>query len=121
KDWDKPKLKEIFSQLEFKTLGKRLLGEEFAPAVAVAPDMVQTDLFGNIVEPPAATGKTAAAPAKAVSDEEAGGLPEKNIHNTPHRYEAIADKKALGALVKKLEAKAEICVDTETTGIDANT
>jgi DNA polymerase-1 len=29
KDWDKEKLKEIFAELEFKTLGKRLLGDEF--------------------------------------------------------------------------------------------
>ncbi len=28
KDWDKEKLKEIFAELEFKTLGKRILGED---------------------------------------------------------------------------------------------
>src|SRR6476646_5025149 len=30
KDWDKEKLKEVFADLEFKTLGKRLLGEDFS-------------------------------------------------------------------------------------------
>lgn len=34
KDWDKEKLKEIFAELEFKTLGKRLLGDEFSIAAA---------------------------------------------------------------------------------------
>ena len=28
KDWNKEKLKEVFAELEFKTLGKRILGEE---------------------------------------------------------------------------------------------
>ena len=30
KDWNKEKLKEVFAELEFKTLGKRILGEEFS-------------------------------------------------------------------------------------------
>jgi DNA polymerase-1 len=34
KDWDKEKLKEIFAELEFKTLGRRLLGDEFSIAAA---------------------------------------------------------------------------------------
>lgn len=126
KDWNNARLKEIFGQLEFKTLGKRLLGEEFAPAAPAAgtlpPDMVQTDLFGNIVEAPAPAAKAApAARALPAGNDEATGLPEKNIHNTPHQYEAVVGKKELAALVKTLSAFPEICVDTETTGIDANT
>lgn len=128
KEWNNPKLKEIFSQLEFKTLGKRLLGEEFAPAApasagALPPDMVQTDLFGNIVEPPAAAAKAAPATRSIVANDEdsAGLIADKNIHNTPHHYEAVIGKKELAALVKKLGEHQEICVDTETTGIDANT
>ncbi|MFN5034632.1 MAG: 5'-3' exonuclease H3TH domain-containing protein, partial [Bacteroidota bacterium] len=31
KDWNKNELKTIFSELEFRTLGKRLLGEDFVP------------------------------------------------------------------------------------------
>ena len=57
KDWDKEKLKEVFAELEFKTLGKRLLGEDFSVASSSKgvvekeiPQGVQTDLFGNIVE-----------------------------------------------------------------------
>ncbi|HUM65060.1 MAG TPA: 5'-3' exonuclease H3TH domain-containing protein, partial [Chitinophagaceae bacterium] len=30
RDWDTEKLKEVFTELEFKTLGKRLLGEDFS-------------------------------------------------------------------------------------------
>ncbi len=32
KDWNKEKLNEVFTELEFKTLGKRILGEEFSVA-----------------------------------------------------------------------------------------
>lgn len=56
KDWDKEKLNEIFTELEFRTLGKRLLGEDFTPSLPSRfvvekeiPQGVQTDLFGNII------------------------------------------------------------------------
>ena len=58
KEWDKEKLKEVFTELEFKTLGKRILGEDFSITSSQKgvvekeiPQGVQTDLFGNIVEP----------------------------------------------------------------------
>src|ERR1044071_3383415 len=57
KDWDKDSLTNIFTELEFKTLGKRILGESFSVTSAQAgsttkeiPQGVQTDLFGNIIE-----------------------------------------------------------------------
>src|SRR5688500_18648017 len=52
KDWNKEKLKEVFTELEFKTLGKRILGEEVTASGKTAPEGVQIDLFGNIVENP---------------------------------------------------------------------
>src|SRR3974390_2606556 len=56
KEWNKDALNEIFNGLEFKTLGKRILGEGYAQPGYVAPEAVQTDLFGNAVKP-AAAGK----------------------------------------------------------------
>ncbi|MEK7224903.1 MAG: 5'-3' exonuclease H3TH domain-containing protein, partial [Bacteroidota bacterium] len=57
KEWNKEKLKEVFGELEFRTLGKRLLGEDFSVASSAKsivekeiPQGVQTDLFGNIIE-----------------------------------------------------------------------
>jgi DNA polymerase-1 len=62
KEWNREALNEIFTALEFRTLGKRILGESVgAPGGAAggytAPEGVQTDLFGNAVNPPAAAGK----------------------------------------------------------------
>ena len=123
KEWDKEKLKEIFGELEFRTLGKRLLGDDFAvgaPAKSVVdkeiPQGVQTDLFGNIIEAP--KPETTTIPEAA--DEEGGLVVDKNIHNTPHEYEVAATDTAIKKLVTELKKHPEICFDTETTGIDAN-
>jgi len=43
------KLIEVFAELEFKSLGKRILGDEFN-VFQTAPAGVQTDLFGQPVE-----------------------------------------------------------------------
>lgn len=122
KDWDKEKLKEVFADLEFKTLGKRLLGDDFSIATGSKgvvekeiPQGIQTDLFGNIIEP---------EPIKAEpirSDEDEPALPvDKNINNTVHRYESIEGDVAIKKLVTDLQKHTEICFDSETTGIDAN-
>ena len=137
-----PALTEIFNLLEFKTLGKRILGGGFEVVVAQDPE-VQTDLFGNEVKSKKATVKTktivldSEAGTQSVlepndepgnpgydDDEEASDLPKlianKNIENTPHTYEMIVGDQAIDAFIKKVSAKKEICIDTETTGIDAN-
>ena len=127
KDWDKEKLKKVFTELEFKTLGKRLLGEDFSitsPYKSVVekeiPQGVQTDLFGNIVEKPD-SGNGEQKQAEEADAEIAEGLrSDKNINNTPHQYKAVADEKAIKKLVAELKKYDEICFDTETTGIDAN-
>ncbi|MFM6993774.1 MAG: DNA polymerase I, partial [Sediminibacterium sp.] len=44
----------------------------------------------------------------------------KNIENTPHQYDAVVGDEAIQQLVETLLQQNEICIDTETTGIDAN-
>jgi len=126
KDWNKEKLKNVFTELEFKTIGKRILGEEFT-AFKTAPEGVQTDLFGNIIE----SQKSAVRSQKSDFEisgssevlplgEDLGGAADKNINNTPHRYEAIEGDDAIKNLITELKQYNEICFDTETTDIDAN-
>ncbi len=52
KEMNRELLREVFTDLEFKTVAKRVLGEEIAITAgkAPAPEGVQTDLFGNVVE-----------------------------------------------------------------------
>ena len=137
KEKNKSALAEIFTELEFKTLGKRILGEDFATK------QEQTDLFGNIVTKKnnnSRSGKENAGSDKENDKEnkeaqsEEKNIDEQNIEedsaeklvvdknsaNTPHQYKAIVGKENIMALVKELAAQKEICIDTETTGINAN-
>jgi len=121
KEWNREQLKEIFSSLEFKTLGKRLLGDDFVVATPARfvvdkpqPQGVQTDLFGNIIAAPSTT------PSPTRDEETLPVSADKNISSTPHHYHLVSGKRAISALVEQLKAHQEICFDTETTNIDAN-
>lgn len=117
KEMNKEALKEVFLELEFRTLGKRVLGEEFG-AIKAAPEAVQTDLFGNVI---GNGSDTEVAPAKLQEPLSDIPLPvDKNIHNITHSYEAVVGDAAIEKLVTQLKKKKEISFDTETTGIDAN-
>jgi DNA polymerase-1 len=134
KEWNNEVLKEIFTELEFKTLGKRILGEVFT-TYSVPAEHVQTDLFGNIVTTKTVTPKNSRAslPNKSeentetdstVSSGEEGNssivIGGKNIENTEHDYQVIDGEAAIKTFIQLLATKEEICFDTETTGIDAN-
>ncbi|HJV19941.1 MAG TPA: DNA polymerase I [Sediminibacterium sp.] len=124
KEWNIEALAEVFTELEFKTLGKRILGESFN-AFHAAPEAVQTDLFGNIVESKSPASKNQKTPEKNISATETetpatGLLAVKNIENTPHDYRLVSGKEAIDALIKFLQPYTEICFDTETTGTEAN-
>ena len=44
----------------------------------------------------------------------------KNINNTEHDYKSVVGDKEIEELVETLLKQNEICIDTETTGVDAN-
>jgi len=120
KDFNKEALKEIFLELEFKALGRRILGEDFN-VFAGAPEVVQTDLFGNVVptkkiQPNPVSPEEQLPPAPA----ETGLVAEKNINNTPHAYTAVQGEAAIKDLLENLSLQTEISFDTETTSKDAN-
>jgi DNA polymerase I len=128
KDKNEEALREIFEELEFKTLGKRLLGDSSATPSAVAnPDggsskepqqNLQMDLFGNIIEQPQQTPSAATSPDGGLENNSFST--DKNINNTPHHYELMDTPEKISNLYKVLQSVVEICFDTETTGIDAN-
>lgn len=116
KDWNKDELREIFTELEFKTVGKRILGEEIA-IVADEKNVAgssQMDLFGNPVT------TTAAPVSTSIEEEQAFTIIDKNIHNTAHQYQLVQTDAEIDAMLKELSIHNEICIDTETTNIDAN-
>lgn len=103
---DKEKLAEIFAELEFRQLGKRILGDSYQ--VNVARTGEQIDIFG---------GSSGGTEIKQASEQVAGG---KDITNTEHRYTLCNDDKSIDQLIKDLQKQKLICFDTETTGVDAN-
>ncbi len=119
KEWNKEALVEIFTELEFKTLGKRVLGDDFS-AFHSAPQSVQTDLFGNAVAVKNESSKKEKAAEDALPKETSGLLAEKNINNTAHKYDLAQTTEEIQSLVDLLMQQKEICFDTETTNIDAN-
>ncbi len=118
KAMNKEALKEVFTELEFKTLGKRILGEEFNIFESNAG--VQQDLFGNPVAAPAARSNGAVKAAVVEEGVDIGLLAEKNINNTPHQYHVAASDQEIDELIAMLMKQSEISFDSETTGIDAN-
>ena len=114
KEWNKELLTEVFTELEFKTLGKRILGDNFN-AFQSAPKSIQTDLFGDAVAAPAGNKEE-----DAPSETGQGLLAEKNIHNTEHQYTVAATDSEISELIAYLMMQSEICFDTETTHLDAN-
>lgn len=116
KEWNKDALREVFGELEFRTVIKRILGEEIsvstseeATVVSKTTVGVQTDLFGNAVSKP-----------EVVVEKETEIIIGKNILNTPHEYIAVQGTNEIDELVRKLLTVEEICFDSETTGLDAN-
>ena len=116
---NKERLTELFAELEFRTLGKRILGSEYSANTANTPTPIpkpssNTDLFGNSIETKTAEteeGDTEERPTIA------HGL---NISNTPHQYYTVGEglDMTVEALVAKLQNEKEICFDTETTSLN---
>jgi DNA polymerase-1 len=76
------------------------------------PRGVQTDLFGNIIEP--------AVTEKTLATEEVHVSADRNIQNTPHDYRLVDSDEEINELIDLLSKHDEICFDTETTDVDAN-
>jgi len=100
---DKERLSAIFAELEFNTLGKRILGEgaggssNTTSALTNSSNVTTTNDAENTV-----------------------GIKElKNISNTPHTYYLTDTKEKRTKLITALGKQKSICFDTETTGLDA--
>ncbi|MBL4676076.1 MAG: DNA polymerase I [Mucilaginibacter sp.] len=108
-------LEPLFAELEFRTLGRRVFGDDFSitETRAVA---VQTDLFGN----PVAGGRTTLTVEVEDIYEPPAPVEMKNINTIDHEYILADTFEKRAELINVLKAQKHICFDTETTGTDAN-
>jgi DNA polymerase-1 len=125
KEIDKDALRDVFNELEFKTLGKRILGEDVAAGTTststetAAPAGGFTDLFGNpVAQKVPVANATNVVEVPPANDEPI--IANKNIENTPHEYHLVSTDAEIADLVAKLSQQKEVAFDTETTNIDAN-
>jgi len=98
------KVKEIFTELEFKNLARKVLGEDIT-ITAPTTDDGQLDLFGSqhlmAHQTPLATSEL------------------KTIVTERPNYHLISTAQERAELLEILLQQSEVCFDTETTSIDA--
>ncbi|MEM7160854.1 MAG: DNA polymerase I [Bacteroidota bacterium] len=98
-DPNKEALTALFQELEFRTLGKRVLGDEYVFNAPSKPGE-QMDMFG--------------AGGEDLETLDQG----KNIENTDHSYKLVQSQEDIDGLIKLLRFSKSYCFDTETTGVD---
>ncbi len=111
---NKEVLRELFTELEFRAIAKKILGEDIGG---------QEKLSGE-------NGKTTTAIPDLFSEDEAANIQtavalpndESTIFNTiknvEHTYELVDTIEKIQQLVAKLQTVSEFCFDTETTSLN---
>ena len=100
---DEEKILSLFSELEFRALSKRVLGENAKIEIPAPTAGTQMDLFNSHSEENNETGKEL-----------------KSIENVNVNYKLIVTEEERLKLISILKESKTICFDTETTGINAH-
>jgi DNA polymerase-1 len=109
-------LEPLFAELEFRTIGRRVFGEDLNVTDSKGQASSQFDLFGNTAIQPESPTKVFVATPEMF--EEAREI--KTIENTSHDYKLVDNAEGRKALIELLLQQERISFDTETTGTDAN-
>jgi DNA polymerase-1 len=96
------KLKELFTELEFRTMFKRVIGSEMQQTVKTG----QQSLFDDF------------SPSAASSASKKKTTTLQTIETSPHEYGLIQLPIQREQLLKKLLKQDVVCFDTETTSLD---
>jgi len=106
--FNKPKLEELFKELEFRSLAHQILGQ----AESAQAKSIQGDLF--------ATSYSNASSAQISETKKTYSVAKKDITSLEHDYQLIDTAEKRAELIQKLESQSCYSFDTETTNIDAN-
>lgn len=129
---DEEKLRDIFERLEFRTLLKRIFGVNTPAASSPTPkgrsksnsqqaDLFSGDLFGSASQ----SGKNADSASQNGQNSASlsmGDLFSSNLADlstTPHSYQLVDSEEEIDKLIAKLLTFDFVCLDTETTSLDA--
>ena len=111
-------LEPLLDELEFRTLRKRILGEDSPapsaePKVAPKKDSNQMDMFAVSAAPQ--TVQVQGSIEESVS--EPANFSFNNLQNTKHQYHLIQGEAAIKSLIGFLARQSSFCFDTETTSL----
>ena len=117
-----PVLKEFFERFAFKTwlrdVEKRLSEAGTAAVSGAAQSNAPAfDLVGNSVSSPSAVSSKSVNPPALTPTIPAKDATEQNA--IERQYECVVDQTRLDAWLAKIAAADLVCIDTETTGLDA--
>lgn len=107
---DREKLEPIFAELEFRTIGRRVFGEEFKTADKSVNASGQFSMFGG-------DDNLEGTIIPTESDEP---RQFETMATSQHNYVLVDTKEKRDLLIVDLLKQKEISFDTETTGTDAN-
>ncbi|PTS95082.1 DNA polymerase I [Pedobacter sp. HMWF019] len=108
-------LEPLFAELEFRTLGRRVFGEDFTVGSSTTTVSQQTDLFGNVVETVRRVEVVVSPPPPVFEQPDI-----KTIEDVEHQYLLVNTAEQRKELIDLLMKQENISFDTETTGTDAN-
>lgn len=101
-------LQELFNELEFRTMARRILGADAGEPVATKAkprqEGAQLSLFG--------------APAEEEETEEKPAF-RRTIADVPHFYHLVQDEADMQSLAEFLALQKEFCFDTETDSLES--
>ena len=102
---NKERINQLFTELEFKILSKRVFKETMS-----APVSLQGDLFAS------SSSATNSSPLVALKEETLVEM--KTISTTDHEYQLIDSQEKRKILIAELEKQKSFCFDTETTSLE---
>ncbi|MEM6298813.1 MAG: 5'-3' exonuclease H3TH domain-containing protein, partial [Bacteroidota bacterium] len=103
-------LRAVFAELEFRTLSKRVFGEDVTKKVQ--PKSAQGDLFGNTEE--AADQMDTDLPEVSIPEAKI----KRDLDTSHHDYHLMDTPELRAELIEFLKLQDMICVDTETTSLN---
>ena len=110
---NKEVLEPLFVELEFRTLGKRVFGDDFSMIENPNSKAGQMDLFAVHDDANLAGSKN------NLSSDTAEAPVFTNLQNTVHQYTLLDSEEKQRELALQLSKEESFCFDTETTGLDA--
>ena len=124
-NWNEDALLSIFSEMEFRTLAKRVLGVDISNTAQTSPAPVQR-------KPDVSEATVTAKPLRSNGQLDLFETPEvgvdidknlikgeiKTIDDVKPNYILVESDEEINTLIEKLDKLDSFCFDTETTGLD---